>query len=425
MKLQPQDQRVKRYLLRHLAAPVYRFPDIPDPRRSHGQRWPLPTLLTAILLGLVAGCRKLRDVEDLTNEMGQVGRRFVPRRVPDTTLQDLVVKLKAEPLRPLLWRQVKDLQRSKSLLPAGLPCGVGAIDGKVLATLDHDGNGQAQQAHRKDGSVYYLLRVLRAVLISAAARPALDQEVIDPKTNETGAFAVFFAQVVRIYGDLVEIWSVDAGMTSKDNADLIEKAVKGYVMGLKGNQPELFAEAQRLLLPLTAQKPEAQSQWERVKGKWLRRSLYRSAEIEGAKDWTHLRQVWLVRQETRSDRDKPGEIEDRYFLTNLRWGRLSGEQILILVRRHWAIENDCFWSLDARWGEDGAVWATGGHALEVLGVLGLMAYNLDQLCRKRHMRVHRAGAAEADPPSWEQIFRWVCQALRLELAAGEVPMPAD
>ena len=60
------DRRVKSYLDRHLKAPVYRFENVPDPRDARGTRWPLRELVVAALLGMVAGCRTLREVEDLT-----------------------------------------------------------------------------------------------------------------------------------------------------------------------------------------------------------------------------------------------------------------------------------------------------------------------------------------------------------------------
>ena len=84
MKLQPKDERVQRYLLRHFRLPLYLWEGVPDPRDRRGTRWPLRVLLQAALLGMLAGCRTLRDVEGLTDEMKGTGRALVPRRVPDS-----------------------------------------------------------------------------------------------------------------------------------------------------------------------------------------------------------------------------------------------------------------------------------------------------------------------------------------------------
>jgi hypothetical protein len=427
MKLQSRDHRIKKYLDRDLRAPVYQFDQVCDPRARQGKRHPLRALLLATLLGMLAGCRKLREVEDLTDELGPTGRKYLDRRIADTTLQDLWAHqdLEVDSLRKHLWWQVKVQRRQKRLEPVGLPCGVAAIDGKKIHCLGHDAAGDAQKVSGTGGQPdYYLLRVQRAVLTSAAGKPALDQMVVPPQTNEMGAFAAFFLCLVQAFGDLFEIVTMDAGTTSLANADLVQDADKGYVMALKDNQPKLYGEAQRLLLPLLASPPEAQTGWERHGGRQVKRCLYRIQLPDGIGQWGHLRQIWLVRQYTRQTQVGPVHIEDRYYVTNLRWGRLKPGQILLVVRNHWGIENDCFWSMDAQFGEDDHPWVTKGHALLGLGVMRLMAYNLLQWARKCHLRRPVQGGRFTDPPSWKQLFRWVWQALRLPLDPSPGPVPA-
>ncbi len=321
---------MKNYLERDLSAPVYRFAQVPDPRAREGKHG-LPKLLLAVLLGLLAGCRKLRDVEDLTEELGPTGHQYLGGRVPDTTLHDVLAhkNLEVEPLRQQLHWQVKLQARQKRLKPVGLPCGVLALDGKKLHCLGHDAQGDAQRTSGTGGKQdYWLLRVQRAVLTSAAGKPAVDQMVIPPDTNEMGIFADFFGGLVQTYGALFEIVTADAGMTSLANADLVDKKDRAYVMALKENQPELYAEAQRLLLPQTTSAPQAQNPWEQHGGRSVQRSLYRSEQIAGYHGWSHLRQVWLVRQHSR-DKDGKVTVEDRYFLTSLRTGRLKPAQVRI------------------------------------------------------------------------------------------------
>jgi hypothetical protein len=420
MKLQPKDQRVQRFLLRQFRSPLYRWDALEDPRDPRGLRWSLQTLLQAALLGMLTACRTLRDVEGLTDEFQGTGRALIPRRVPDSTLYDLFPRLCVEQMREQLRRQVHQLWRAKSLEPQGLPCGILSIDGKQIGLLQHDANGWAQKAHRAhDGSPYWMCRVSRAVLTSATARPCVDQQIVPATTNEMGLFADFFAAQVRHNGALFDVVTVDAGMTSLYNATQVQQAQKGYVMALKDNQPELLAEAHRLLLPLTQEPPVAQTPWERAKGKYIRRSLYRTFEMAAYGEWTHLRQVWLVRQQSRVDEHQaPVTVEDRYFLTNLTPGRLQPAQILTVVRGHWGIENDCFWSLDLQLNEDAAPWCTQGRSLEVLGILRLLAYNLLQLARKRHLRPRTTNGGISQPPPWRRLFEWVRQALRLPLESA-------
>ena len=448
MLLQPNDRRVQKFLDRHLRAPAWQWQDITDPRGRRGRRHELRDLLNAAFTGLLTNCASLREVEQLSGEMGPAGRQHVGKRVADTTLWDLfsgqrrlrrkkdgearavgaisdeVIKrpLQAEEFRCQLRRQVHTLWRSKSLGPQGLPCGVLSIDGKGLGALEHDAEGAAQKSHRGDGTPYWLARVLRAALVSAPSAPLVDQLPIGARTNEMGMFVTFFDQLRQHYGPLFEIVSVDAGMTSKANADHVHAADKGYVMALKDNQPELMAEAKRVMRPLLRWPACAESS-ERYRGKTVQRRLYRSSEMAGYHGWDHLRQVWLVEQDTVAD-DGRRHTERRFFVTNLHVGRLSSTQILWLIRRHWGIENDCFWSLDMKWREDALPWCTIGPAIEVLGLMRMMAYNLVQLARTRSLRPRDAHGHPRAAPAWQSVFRWIQQALRLDLPASRVLLQA-
>jgi hypothetical protein len=447
MDLQASDRRVQKFLDRHLQSPAWQWRDISDPRGKRGRRRDLKELLNTLFVGMLANCASLRDVELLSAEMGSMGRQYVGQRVPDTTLWDMLsgqrrqrnkksggspssaaprqmVKrpLVAEEFRQQLRKQVRAMWRSKCLQPQQLPCGVVSVDGKGLGALEHDADGAAQKGHRNDGSPYWLARVLRATLVSAPSAPLLDQLPIGAKTNEMGMFKEFFDALCKAYDPLFEIVTTDAGMTSKTNAEHVHAANKGYVMALKDNQPELMAEAKRLSRDLLRQPPCAETS-ERYRGKTVHRRLYRSAEIAGYHDWQHLRQLWLVEQDAVDD-NGGHQKEQRFFLTNLHTGRLSSAQIVALVRMHWRIENDCFWSLDVQWKEDALPWCTVGPAVEILGLMRMMAYNLVQLARTRSLRPRGPEGKNWPSPAWRSLFRWIQQALRLELEVPKVPTPA-
>jgi hypothetical protein len=262
--------------------------------------------------------------------------------------------------------------------------------------------------------------MLRAALTSAASKPALDQVPIGGKTNEVASFGAFYAEVLGAYDPFFEVVTGDAGLTSKANADRVNASQKAYVFALKENQPELLAEAERLLLPRLETRPNAETT-ETYQGNRVRRRLYRTDEIAGYHGWDHLRQAWLVEQVTVSP-DGRTRTELRFFVTNLRSGRLSAAEILAVVRGHWGIENDCFWSLDMNWQEDSVPWCSGGNAVEVLGLLRLMAYNLVQLARKRSLRLRSHTGELAPPPPFRSVFRWVRDAFRLDLEPAPIPV---
>ena len=139
--------------------------------------------------------------------------------------------------------------------------------------------------------------------------------------------------------------------------------------------------------------PEISTEWERYQGNLIRYHLYRTAEIEGYLEWSHLKQVWRIEKEIRNS--KTGEVvrENHYYLTNLHWGRFKPPQILLVVRAHWGIENNCNWTMDVIWDEDTKVWCGQGLGIQMLGLLRLMAYNLVSLLRCRYLRQRDERAA--------------------------------
>lgn len=405
-------QRVYNLLRRQLKAPWVHFAELPDPRDRRGRRWPLRALLQTLLAGLLAGEKTMRAIEDRSRELALPGFSLLRRRLPDTTLYDLLPRLDVPSLLGTLLAQVKTLWRQKQLVPVGLPCGVVAIDGKSLGSLEHHADGWGQRNVRShDGSPYWLVRALRTVLTSSVGKTALWQYVIPADTNEMGCFVAMFDVLREHYDALFEIITVDAGMTSQAHAVHVHAAGKGYVMAVKESQPSLLRELKRVLLPMTSAAPIAQSDWERVKKHVVQRRLYRSVELAGLPGWESLRQAWLVRTVYR-DSDGRETTEDRYFISNVHVGRLTVAQILRVVREHWSIESDCNWTFDLMLREDARPMCTQGTATLALGVLRLVAYNLLQLRRRKHLRPSSPDDHSDSPQRcWRQVFAAFADAL--------------
>jgi hypothetical protein len=107
---------------------------VPDPR-AREDRWSLAQILRATLVGLMAGCRSLREAERLTEVLPRAARRLLglPRRLADTTARDALCRVPLDGLRAVLHRAVRAAWRRKALAPKELPVGVVALDGKVTA----------------------------------------------------------------------------------------------------------------------------------------------------------------------------------------------------------------------------------------------------------------------------------------------------
>jgi predicted transposase YbfD/YdcC len=424
MKLQRRIKAVQSFLRQRREA--LSFGAVRDPRRRRGRRWSAQTLLATAVVSLMMLARSLRAAERLSEDLAGAGRfKGLVRRLPDSTLGDFLAEVSPTPLRRHLRQQILAEHRRKALEPTVLPIRAIAVDGKNVATLDHEANPDCQKQSPEDQAPHWLYRVVNATLISSTAAVCVDQQPIPADTNDMGVFPSFFAGLMRTYGraNLFDLVTADAGFCSEANARIVDAAGKAYWISLKDNQPELRREAERVLRAVAKQSaPEAQTDWESDSSRgWIRRQLWRTDEMAAWGKWTHLRQVVLVRVLVRDGRDGPERVlEDRYYVTNLVRGRLHGEALLRLVRAHWRIENDLHGALDIQWQEDHGRWVQRGNGLPVSALLRVLAYNLLSLLRAVHLRTREARAA-----AWEQLRNWVRDAMVWpDLAAGdEEPSP--
>jgi len=390
------------------------FDHIPDPRDPRGVRWALPKLLGAAVMGMLVLARSLRAAETFSGDLALARRRFgIDRRVPDSTLGDTLARLEPAPLRQHLHAQVRAEHRRKALVPVVVPIGAVSLDGKENGRFDACVHPACQEQTGPDGRPQWAYRVMNATLISSAAAVCIDQVPIAAHTNEMGSYQSSVTALIDSYGrgDLIELVMSDAGMTSEQNARFTDDNHLGYVMAIKGNQPELQVEARRVFAAQAAtQEPEVQTHWEvdSSRGR-IQRLLYRSVEMQGWGAWSHLRQVWMLRVLKHpgfvdgKELFGPVQIlEDRLYATNLVWGRLRGADVEQLIRAHWRCENNLHGTMDIQWKEDSGLWVRRGNGLPVCGLLRALAYNLLSLLRAVHLR-----SSESHATGWQQLRDWM------------------
>ena len=379
---------------------------VTDPRARRGRRYSLVRVWRTALLSLCLLAESARRAVSVGRDLH--GRQTCG--IGRTALSDVMSRLDPREIRDVLHAQVHEEMHRKALRPVGLPVGVLAIDGKTVWTGDEKVNGFCQRSHKEDGTPYWHFRVVRAVLVSAAAPVCIDQAPIPADTNDMGVLPDFLDGLRREYGmsSLFEVLTMDAGFCSEQNARLIDEAHLGYVMGLKGNQPDLLAEARSVLLPMADTPPHAASAWEREDGKRVQRRFWRTRDMAGWLNWSHLRQVWIVRRVEQEDDGPEVVVDERFFVTNLPVGRLNPAQCLDVVRRHWRIENDCYGTLDVQWKEDAGHWTRKGNGLPVCSLLRVIAYNVLWLLRAVHFR----STAHRELP-WRELRDLVRDALVL------------
>lgn len=139
---------------------------------------------------------------------------------------------------------------------------------------------------------------------------------------------------------LLDVVMLDGRHCWPRHAARITQAGYSYVVTLMDEQHERLRAAEECLNPLSASRSPEATRLERYQGEWIRSSLWRSQASVNGLDWPQARQVWLVRDEVFHQHippqpdSAPVYVEDRYYLTNLRWDRFDGAGILSLVTDH-------------------------------------------------------------------------------------------
>ena len=403
------DTRLKRRIVGVLSKRLREagLDDVEDPRDQRGRRWKLGTLLGAAVLGLVAGCKSLLEVEALTEDLSPAARqRFgLERRVPDTTLHNLLWQLQPPQVLPVMHRVVRAAHRRHALDSDELPFGVVSLDGKNTAVPTCDDYYAQRQTHEQ-GHCLGMVRTISAVLVSCPARPYLHVTPVPASTNEMGIFTRAFDELMSVYrrADLFRLVVYDAGACSKDNAAHVRDHGLHYVFGLEGTQPTLLDEAQRLLAERTAEQCDACTE-DLDHGTIIRR-VYLSEIGSGYDGWESLRTVVRVQTETRDAAGRVIKCEERYFISSLPLRRLTPAQWLLLIRRHWRVET-AHQILDTAFDEDAHPWIVAcPRATVVVAILRRMAYTLVSLFRSVTQR-----SAEARAMPWKRLLRHVSNTL--------------
>lgn len=407
------DGRLTRRLLGLLRSrlPETRLEWMTDTRRQASIRWALPTVLQAVVVSMLAGCKSLAEMEALTDEMSLAARRLlgIPRRLPDTTARQVLLGVEPEELRNVIRLQVLAAHRRKALQPEGLPFGVVAMDGKFVPAPGDRRSPFVQACRRQDGSSYGRIGTLTATLISSRAKVCLDAEPIRASWGESTRYPHLLGDLLDAYGsrDLFRLVTYDAAACSRANARDTREMGLDYLFRVKqGSQPKLYAEMVHRL----AHQPLDQAATvvaERYRGLVVRRSVYLAEDLGIWPAWAQDRTAVRIRCDRLDDHGEVVDSEDRYYITSLSADELTPEQWSRVTRGHWGVENNCHHTWDAVMREDDRRWIEADpRASLVVMMLRRVAYNLATLYRSVTLR-----SAPTQLTPWRTLLRWIHNAL--------------
>jgi predicted transposase YbfD/YdcC len=189
-----------------------------------------------------------------------------------------------------------------------------------------------------------------------------------------------------------------------------------YLLTVKENQPLLRADIEALfeaphLLDLTPgeQASERKTRQVSIHGRRIEERVLRAStalnECYGKDLWPGLQQVLQVKRTVTDKRTGRTTLETAYAITSLPPERATPEQLLVVWREHWHIENKLHWVRDVTFDEDRSTVRAGtipqvmatlrNTAIGLLRLLG--ATNIARACRKMAAQPHLALTALGCP----------------------------
>lgn len=418
------DRRLARFLPGALE--LVNWSTVTEHRQVAKVKWHRKKLLQAVLLGLLSGRSGFSGMEKLSKVLGSAARRVlgVGRRIPDTTLSEFVCGLQSAGLQEVLVEMGKRMHRRKSLdgLTRDLPIRMLSLDGKYDRAFVSIREGETMETllervrrdfpyfqadeTMKGRRLYGEVRTSSVCLVGNLQATYLDCVPVRAETNEMGMFPEVLARIQGNWGNTwqIELLSVDAGMVSLENATLVDQANLGYLMAIKEGQPTILAELLRLLGTASCDYQYT----ERYRGKTVTFRIWRTKAIAGWNGWSHLRQGLRIQRETLDHEGKLEKVEDRYFVTNLLWNRLSSAQWAHQIRSHWLVENSAHRTLDVQLDEGDSPWTQHPNGMLAMALLRRIALNLLNLLRSLYLR-----SEESRATPWKQLMEAFYDLLRL------------
>jgi predicted transposase YbfD/YdcC len=325
---------------------------IPDPRRRQGRRYPLPFLLSALVLALLCNCDTLEAVGQWCAEHRALlaahfpGQRF---HTPTGSLyRRLLPRLSVAHVEAALAAWVQGSLTAE-------PDDALALDGKAVR-----GAGTA------DAAAPHLLSIS-----THTSGETLLPVRVDEKTNEVPV-ARAVLPVLPLAGRVV---TADALHTCAETARAVLAQDADYLLVVKGNQPTLYAECAAYFSDPSARVGRATTV-DRRRGRTETRILYvttrLNAHLMRYSHFPHIRQVACLLSTTQDRRRTQREV--RFLLTSLRPQQATPARLLALVRGHWSIESRHF-VRDVIFGEDRSPLRTGA-APQILAAVRNLAHTL-------------------------------------------------
>lgn len=308
-----------------------------DDPREHRIQHQLIDIIVIVILGTLCGEEGWEGFCEWANDKISYLRQFLPLKngipSPDT-LRRVMERLHPDQFLKAFVGWAEELQ----MRSAGQIC----IDGKTL-------RGARNPLH----------------IVSAWCeenRIVLGTVKKNKKGKEIAAIEELLGMLLLQKGDVI---TIDAIGCQREIVSKIHKQGADYVIALKKNQHHLWSEAENYFLQAVHAPILANCQRDLSERRGHGRKDLHEVWVTTQLDWLPQKDSWDGLQSlimvSRTWTEKAKEHREcRYYISSL---KADADQLAVIIRRHWSIENDLHWHLDVTFREDDSQIGAANHNL--------------------------------------------------------------
>lgn len=315
---------------------ISRFSELKDPRIERTKRYPLIEIIFLIISASISGCDGWKSIRDFGVIKLEWLRKFLPYKegIPvDDTIARVMRRINTKHFRHCFIQWVK-------LISKKTEGGLIAIDGKTLRG-SYDDNSDKAAIHMVSAW-------------STANSLVIGQEKTSEKSNEITAIPELL-DVLDLKGCII---SIDAMGCQTDIAKIITKKEADYILALKGNQGNLYKDANNFFEDALANNfknveydfyEDFDAGHGRVETRqcWIIDLQKYKGCFSNLDKWKNLKKIVMIK--TKREMKNKTTADTRFYITS----RDSDAKFFCeSIRKHWEVENSLHWTLDVSMKED-------------------------------------------------------------------------
>lgn len=319
------------------------FEDVEDTRMKNKCTYTTAAVVGIVFLGLLRNEDTWVDIALFASNNQEIIEKYIDisKGIPShDTLERVFSLISSETLENTLVGFIqKCIQTTSEILKAE-----GEDDVQLLAM---DGK-ELKGAGRKYGTDEKVRNPQIMHFYNVSQGLCIRSELIESKTNEIPTAQRILA-ALNIRGMIV---TADAMNCQKDTVTVIRNQKADYVLALKDNHGNLYKEVKEKFNKeiKKAKKNYYKMETEKNHNQVEIREFYmiKASEFVFIDEWKDLKNIVMYKKTMTNNHTDKTTVEKRYYITDLN----NLELIAQSIRRHWGVENELHWHMDANMNED-------------------------------------------------------------------------